>query len=53
MLLKMYFSDKRNNKNVRVKIIKKKNLINDLKVKMLLEIDIIKLKKINIIILRN
>ena len=53
MLLNIYFLNKRNDKNIRVKIIKKTYLINNLKTKMLLRIDIIDFKKIDIIILRN
>ena len=53
MLLKIYFLNKRNDKNIRVKIIKKTHLINNLKTKMLLKTDIIEFKKINIIILKN
>ena len=53
MLLKMYFSNKRNDKNIRVKIIKKTYLIDDLKTKMFLKIDIIDFEKIDIIISKN
>ena len=53
VLLKMYFSNKRNNKNIYAKITKKTYLIDDLKTKMLLKIDIIEFKKIDIIISKN
>ena len=40
MLLKIYLLNKRNDKNIRVKIIKKVYLIDDLKTKKFLEIDL-------------
>ena len=53
ILLKIIFLNKRNDKNVRANIIKKVYLISNLKTKVLLKTNIIELKKINIIILRN
>ena len=53
MLLKIYLLNKRNNKNIRVKIIKEVYLVDSLKVKILLDIDVIRPEKINIITSRN
>ena len=53
MFLKIYLLDKRNNKDVRAKIIKKVHLVNSLKTKILLNIDIINSKKINIIVFKS
>ena len=49
ILLKIYFLDIRDDKDIRVKIIRETYLINNLKVKILLRTDIIESKKINII----
>lgn len=53
ILLKIYFLDKYNKKEVRAKITRKTYLINSLKAKMLLDIDIIGLEKIDLITSRN
>lgn len=53
ILLKIYFLNKRNNNHIRFKIIKEIHLINNLKIKMFLEIDIIEFKKFDIIISKN
>ena len=53
VLSKIYFLNKRNDKNVRVKVIRKTHLIDDLKAKIFLKTDIIEFKKIDIITLRN
>ena len=53
MLLKIYLLDKRDNKDIRAKIIKEVYLINSLKAKILLNIDIIDFKKINIIVFKS
>ena len=53
MLLKIYFSNIKNDVKIRAKVIKKIHLINDFKIKILLKINIIKFEKINIIIFKN
>ena len=53
MLLKIYFLGIRNNKDIRVKIIREIYLIDNLKVKILLRTNIIRSKKINIITSKN
>ena len=53
VLLEIYLLGKRNNKDIRAKIIRKIYLVDSLKVKILFKIDVINLEKINIIILRN
>ena len=53
VLLKIYFPGKRNNKDVRVKIIREAYLIDNLKTKILLNIDIINPEKIDIITFKN
>ena len=44
MFLKIYFSNIRNNIKIRIKIIKKIYLIDNLKIKILLKINIIRFK---------
>ena len=53
MLLEVYLSRIRNEIDVRVKIIRKAYLVNNLKTRILLSTDIIKSKKINIITFKN
>ena len=53
MLLKIYLSRIRNKINVRVKIIREAYLVNNLKIRILLNTNIIKLKKIDIITSKN
>ena len=53
ILLKVYLSKTRNGIDIRVKIIREAHLIDDLKIRMLLSTDIIKPKKIDIIIFKN
>ena len=53
VLLDLYLLGRRNNKKIRAKIIREVYLIDGLKIKILLGTNIINLKKINIITLRN
>ena len=53
VLFKIYLPGKRNNKDIRVKITREAYLIDGLKAKILLSIDVIRSEKIDIITLRN
>lgn len=53
ILLEIYFLDTRNSRDIRTKIIRKAYLVDSLKIKIFIRTNIIRSKKINIIILKN